>query len=142
MLKGPTCGTKLLDNALRKPAARWEFEGIGFRLATVYRRAHKKHRGSSGAATETGGRVLHHLCWADLYAMAGTMDHLTRVLGDMTNSIEQLGMQWKEKSLTIVVWPCNTEYRAGDVAATMGVARGGRHGGAGHLAGLSWLLRS
>ena len=30
------------------------------------------------------------------------MDHLTRILRDMTNSIEQLGMQWKEKSLTIV----------------------------------------
>ena len=89
----------MLDNALREPAARWEVEGIGFRLATDYRRAQKKRRGPSCDSVVNGGRVLHHLCWADdLYAMAGTKDHLTRILRDMTNSIEQLGMQWKEKS--------------------------------------------
>ena len=52
------------------------------------------------------GRVLHHLCWADdLYAMAGTMNHLARILEDKTNAIERLGMRWKEKSLTIVAGP-------------------------------------
>ena len=56
-------------------------------------------------------RVLHHLCWADdLHAMAGTMNHLTR----MTNAIERVGMRWKEKSLTIVAGPF-TEYKPGDV---------------------------
>ena len=57
--------------------------------------------------------MLHHLCWADdLYAMAGTMNHLTRILEDMTNAIERLGMRWKEKSLTIVAGP-STEYKPG-----------------------------
>ena len=61
------------------------------------------------------GRVLHRLCWADdLYVTAGTMDHLTRILEDLTNSIERLGMQWKEKRLTIVAGPF-TEYKPGDV---------------------------
>ena len=50
----------------------------------------------------------------DLYAMAGTMNHLTRILEDMTNAIERLGMRWKEKSLTIVAGPF-TEYKPGDV---------------------------
>ena len=61
------------------------------------------------------GQVLHHLCWADdLYAMAGTMNHLTRILEDKTNAIERLGMRWKEKSLNIVAGPF-TEYKLGDV---------------------------
>ena len=61
------------------------------------------------------GQVLHHLCWADdLYAMACTMNHLTRILEDMTNAIERLGMRWKETSLTIVAGPF-TEYKPGDV---------------------------
>ena len=61
------------------------------------------------------GQVLHHLCWGDdLYAMAGTMNHLTRILEDMTNAIERLGMRWKEKSLTIVAGQF-TEYKPGDV---------------------------
>ena len=46
--------------------------------------------------------------------MAGTMNHLTRILEDMTNAIERLGMRWKEKSLTIVAGPF-TEYEPGDV---------------------------
>ena len=88
---------------------------IGFRLATDYRKAQKRRRGSSGEAVENDGRVLHHLCWADdLYAIAGTMNHLTRILEDMTNAIERLGMRWKEKSLTIVAGPF-TEYKPGDV---------------------------
>ena len=58
-----------------------ESEGIGFRLAKDYRKAKKRRRGSSGEAVKHEGRVLHHLCWADdLYAMAGTMNHLTRIL--------------------------------------------------------------
>ena len=138
---------KVLDNALREPAARWEAEGIGFRVETDNRRAQKKRRGPSGNPVENGGRVLHHLCCADdLYAMAGTMDHLTRILRDMTNSVEQLGMQWKGKSLTLVAGPY-TEYKAGDVVeifsnkSTMGVAYGGGHGGSWLVAGFSWLLR-
>ena len=47
-------------------------------------------------------------------AMAGTMNHLTRILEDMTNEIERLGMTWKEKSLTIAAGPF-TEYKPGDV---------------------------
>ena len=74
--------------------ARWETEGIGFRLATDNRKAQKRRRGSSAEAMKNEGRVLHHLCWADdVYAMAGAMEHLTRILVDMTNSMEQLGMQ-------------------------------------------------
>ena len=47
-----------------------------------------------GGAVKDEGQVLHHLCWADdLYAMAGTMNHLTRILEDMTNAIERLGMR-------------------------------------------------
>ena len=83
-------------------------------LAKDQRKA-KKRRGSSGDAVKTRVRCSHHLCWADdLCAMAGTMDHLTRILGDMTNAIERLGMRWKEKSLTIVAGPF-TEYKPGDV---------------------------
>ena len=99
----------MLDNALREPAARWESEGIGIRLATDYRKAQHRRRGTSEEATKNEGPVFQHLCWAD-----GTVDHLTRILGDMTNSIERLGMQWKEKSLTIVAGPY-TEYKPGDV---------------------------
>ena len=59
--------------------------------------------------------MLHHLCLADdLYVMAGTMNHLTRILEDMSNAIECLGMRWKEKSLTIVAGPF-TEFKTGDV---------------------------
>ena len=43
-----------------------------------------------------------------------TMNHLTRILEDMTNAIERLGMRWKEKSLTIVAGPF-TECKPGDV---------------------------
>ena len=46
--------------------------------------------------------------------MAGTMNHLTRILEDMTNAIERLGMRWKEKSVTIVAGPF-TEHKPGDV---------------------------
>ena len=87
-----------MDNALREPAGRWESEGIGFRLATDFRNAQQRRRGSSGEAVKNEGWVLHHLCWADDFdEMAGTMNHLTRILEDMTNAIEILGMRWKEK---------------------------------------------
>ena len=96
--EGPDLWNQVLDNALREPAARWETEGIGFRLATDYRRAHKKRRGPSSDAVDNGGRVLHHLCWCnDSYAMSGTMHRLTRNVKDMTNLIEWLEMQWTEE---------------------------------------------
>ena len=47
-MEGPDLWNEVLDNALREPAARLEAEGIGIRLATDCRRAHKKRRGPSG----------------------------------------------------------------------------------------------
>ena len=96
-MDGPDSWNQVLDNALREPAARWVAEGIGFRLATDYGRAQKKRRGSSGSVMDCGGgRLLHHLCWADdVYAMAETLDHLTCILKDMRDSIERLGMHRK-----------------------------------------------
>ena len=77
-LEGPDMWNQVLDNALREPAGRWESEGTGFMLAKDCRKAQKRRRGSSGDAVKDDGRVLHHLCWADdLYAMSGTMNHLT-----------------------------------------------------------------
>ena len=112
-VEGPDMWNQVLDNALREPAGRWESEGIGFMLAKDYRKSQKRRRGSSGDAVKDEGRVLHHFCWADdLYAMA--LNHLTRILEDMTNAVERLGMRWKEKSLTIVAGPF-TEYKPGDV---------------------------
>ena len=73
-------------------------------LAKDYRKA-KKRRGPSGEAVKDEGRVLHHLCWADdLYAMPGTMNHLTRILEDMANAMERLGMRWKEKKPHHCCW--------------------------------------
>ena len=93
--------------------SRLESEGIGFMLAKDYRKV-KKRRGSSGEDVKDEGRVLHHLSWVDdLYAMAGTMNQLTRILEDKTNAIQRMGMRWKEKSLTIVAGPF-TEYKPGD----------------------------
>ena len=89
-------------------AARWEAEGS--RRTTAERK-----RNDEAHQVIQWKTVLHHLCWADvLYAMAGMMDHLTRILRDMTNSVEQLGMRWKEKCLSIAAWPY-TECKAGDV---------------------------
>ena len=110
-VEGPDMWNQVLDNALREPAGRWEMEGVGFTLARDYRKAQKRRRGPPGDE----GQVLHHSCWADdLYAMAGTMNHLTRILEDMTSAIERLGMRWKEKCLTIVAVPF-MEYKPGDV---------------------------
>ena len=100
-VEGPDMWNQVLDNALREPAGRWETEGM---LARDYRKAHQKRRGSSGDAVKEEGQVLHHLCWADdLYAMAGTMNHLTRILEDMTNAIERLGMGGKKKVLPLLL---------------------------------------
>ena len=88
---------------------------LGIGGAKDYRKAQKRRRGPSGDAVKDEGRVLHYLCWADdLYAMIVAMNHLTRILENMTNAIERLGMRWKEKSLTIVAGPF-TEYKPGDV---------------------------
>ena len=96
-VEGPDLWNQLLHNALREPAARWETEGIGFRLATDDLRAQKKRRGPASDAVDNGGQVLHHVCWAnDLSAMSGTMDRLTRNVKDMTTCVELLGIQWKE----------------------------------------------
>ena len=114
-VEGPDMWNQVLDNALREPTCRWESEGIGFILAKNYHKAQKRRRVSSGDAVKDESRVLHHFCWADdLYAMTGTMNHLTRILEVMTNAIERLGMRLKEKSLTIVAGPF-TEYKPGDV---------------------------
>ena len=122
-VEGPDMWNQVLDSALREPAGRWESEGIGVVLAKDYRKV-KRRRGPSGDAVKDEGRVLHHLCWADdLYAMAGTMNHMTRILEDMTNAIERLGMRWKEKSLTIVAGPF-TEYKPGDVVEI--ISNGGK----------------
>ena len=58
-MEGPDLWNQVQDNALREPAALWETEGIGFRVATDYRRAQKKRHGPSGAAAVNGGRVFH-----------------------------------------------------------------------------------
>ena len=43
------------------------------------------------------GVAIHHLFWADdMYATAGTMNHLARTLENMTNAIEPLGMKWEK----------------------------------------------
>ena len=41
--------------------------------------------------------------------MAGSMEHLIRILTDMTNVVEDLDMKWKEKSLKNVAGP-ETKY--------------------------------
>ena len=65
-----------------RTVSRWESEGIGFMRAKDNRKPQKRRRGSSGEDVKDEGRVLHHLCWADdLYAMAGTMNHLTPYSG-------------------------------------------------------------
>ena len=56
---------------------------------------------------------VHLSCWADdLYTWPGTMNHLARILEDMTNAIERLGMRWKEKTIGDVQKPvCGTGSR-------------------------------
>ena len=107
-------------------------------LARDYCKAKKRRRGSSGDAVKDEVRCsIIHAGADDLYAMAGTMNHLTRILEDMTNAIERLGMRWKEKSLTIVAGPF-TEYKPGDTVEIISnggvrwiLACGGRYGGTG-----------
>ena len=88
-------------------------------MAADYCRLRKRRRRSppdedmAADYSESEGSVLHHLCWADdLYAMAGSIEHLIRILTDMTNAVENLDMRWKEKSLKIVAGPY-TEYKPG-----------------------------
>ena len=52
-VEGPDMWNQVLDNALREHSACWESEGIFFRLATDYRKAQKRRRGSSGEAVKT-----------------------------------------------------------------------------------------
>ena len=107
-VEGPDMWTQVIDNAHREPAARWESENIGFKLATDYRRLRKKSRRSLTGEDMNGTEdaVLHHLWWEDdVYAMAGSIEHLIRILTDMTNAVEDLDMKWKEKSLKIVAGP-------------------------------------
>ena len=115
VLKDQTCGIKfwtshsenlLLDGNLRR---------FGFKLAADYCRLRKRRRRAHPAEDMNGTEepVLHHLCWADdLYAMAGSIEHLIRNLTDMTNAVEDLDMRWKEKSLKIVAGPY-TDFRPG-----------------------------
>ena len=73
-VEGPDMWNQVLDSALRRPAARWEGEGIGFRLATDNRSAQKRRKGPS-----LNGRVRHHLCCADdMCALAVAMERLSR----------------------------------------------------------------
>ena len=103
-VEGPDMWNQVLDNALQKPAGRWDSEGIGFMLVKDYRKAQKRRRGSSSDAVKDEGRVLHHMCWAhDLYAMASTMNHLIRILEDMTNAIERFGHDGKRKVLPLLL---------------------------------------
>ena len=112
-VEGPDMWNQVLDCALREPAARWEAEGIGFKLATEYRRKKYRRTYSEEDTKGKGDPALHHLCWADdLYAMAGSIEHLIRILTDMTNAVEDLDMRWKEKSLKTVAGPY-TDYRPG-----------------------------
>ena len=112
-VEGPDMRNQVLDHALREPAARWEAEGIGFKLATEYRRKKCRRTFSGENMKGADGPVLHYLCWADdLYAMAGSIEHLIRILSDMTNAVEGLDMMWKEKSLKIVAGPY-TNYKSG-----------------------------
>ena len=57
-MEGPDLWNQVLDSALWEPAARWETERVGFRLATNHRRAQKKRRGPSGDAVDNGDRML------------------------------------------------------------------------------------
>ena len=55
VLVRPDMWNQVLDNAFRELAARWESEGIGFRLATDYRKAQERSRGTSGEAMNIEG---------------------------------------------------------------------------------------
>ena len=87
-VEGSDMWNQVLDNALRELAGRWETEGVGFMLARDNRKAQRS-------------------------VAVRTMNHLTRILKDMTNATKRLGMRWKEKSLAIVFGPF-TEYKPGD----------------------------
>ena len=82
-----------------------------------------------------------------MYAMAGSIEHLIRIVTDMTNAFEDLEMKWKEKSLKVVAGPY-AKYKPGqtvEVVSKSGkqlhLARDGGHGGAGYVAGQSRMFR-
>ena len=94
-VEGPDMWNQVLHYALREPAARWESEKIGFKLAADYCRLRKSRRRSFPDEDMNGteGSVLHHLCWADdLYVIAGFIEYFIRVLMDMINVVEDLDM--------------------------------------------------
>ena len=98
------CGRRLgkwnqaLDNAPLELDTCLESEGVRCRLATDYSKAQQRRRGKFCEVVKDEGQVLHHFCWPDdLYAMAGTMNHLTGILEDIANAIERLGVRWKRK---------------------------------------------
>ena len=104
-VEGPDMWNQVLDSALRKPAARWEAEGIDFDLRLTI------------AEQRRDGRAL--LGMIEFFIIcAGPMTCVhwlsqSRILKDTTDSIEKLGMQWKEKSLAMVAGPY-TSCKAGD----------------------------
>ena len=113
VLKDLTCGIKYWTMHSENRLLDGEAEGIGFKLATEYRRKKCRRPFSAEDMKGADGPVLHHLCWADdLYAMAGSIGHLIRILTDMTNAVVELHMKWKEKSLKIVAEPY-TNYKSG-----------------------------
>ena len=67
------------------------------------------------------------------------MNHLTRVLENMTNAIEHFGIRWKRKVsklLMALLQNTNLEMllRSSAAVANVGLASGGGHGGTG-----TWL---
>ena len=145
----PDMWNQVLDCVLREPAARWESEKIGFKLAADYCRLRKRRRRSFPDEDMHGteGSVLHHLCWADdLYAMARSIEYLIRILTDMTNAVEDLDMRWKEKSLKNCCWTLHqlqtrTDHRNREQKRqNLYLARDRGYGSAWHMAGQSWLF--
>ena len=88
----------------------------------------------------------------DLYAMAGSIEHLIRILTAMTNAVEDLDVRWKEKSLKIVAWTLHrlqtrTDHRNREqkrqniyIYIYIYLARDRGYGSAWHMAGQSWLF--
>ena len=74
-------------------------------LARDYCKAKKRNCGSSGDAVKDEDQMLHHSCWADdLYAMAGTMNHLTRIPGRYVQRDRELGHEMERKEAYQCCW--------------------------------------